>query len=1049
MILRPLSSLFEGSEDTDPKKILVPDTVRRTKGTFQPHLYMSIFGKLLRSEIRWQFKCLLSKNKPKTHGKSKSLDSDSLESLWKLYLEARRREQPKLVSLNPIYGTQFMILIYQISTSDIWTERADRIFNDWFPKLEPRVSKPSKCVGPYSLILNIHSKHGDLGRLEKRLSELFEKYGEDAVMSKKKVLNAAAICHAKIGQPEKAEELLQKWMNHTYNQQPYCSKDATNSAMERQSTPLLMTRPTIAEYIWALREIFYAYGRLGDVENMAKMLADLKAIPNALRQLELNALLDAVTKRENVSVDDIDEIYKEIFSSDIRPDKGTFNILINMSLQRNELDVARKWLTKMKEHKYDPDVYTYTTILSSYLARGQMKDAESIIHEMQEKSIRPNAITLHALMNGFYKHNQIQNTMDHFRYFARSWDPDYKPKDTQLLKNTEGFEANHAVIPIVAPLVLKSSMTDPTKWSSELILLIKIISKTLPKPSPLIYRILSDIPNTERLISQPSFKSFNSLRNLLVLSKDRPLKPIRKTDCKELLIKTSKLLQTSRPIALAILLEYAIINGRVDTAHILLSSAGSCLKHSPILKSMQIKLALRQHKPDLAISLATSYYESSNMKSVPSLAHFTLILGDLTNKRLFSMATQVEPNVVKLLQKYPDIKGYNALLNYYAESRMVPALESAWENMNKSNVKPGLLAYNNLIKGYSLSEAHQDRMVGAFNELLANDLIPDRRTILSLVRSHCLFEKPHRAILLIERAAIQWGIQPTTTVINMLLKSFGRRNTTYASCFHLFNSMLCSWIQGDSIRQPHHSDSWSSFNTKVSEHFDGLGKTDPVETKHQDTRNGILSRLREKPSLMFSWLSSRDSSDNDNAKRLRHSQMTTFNESQNSPMASIRKWTHKSSLVTLKSITIPPPDIVSFKDVLFHAIKYEEWNYMAYLWLTFMLWSRSSSGIPDSTHLAPYIQKDQPLIPQLKNLCKPRNKEHNFEWLCQQVNGLIEKDNLKQKQWFSEKELMSSSYHVFVELGQSELAEKISSIANVNKAQSTLGPERTYPDHQM
>ncbi|KAL2612347.1 hypothetical protein R1flu_024039 [Riccia fluitans] len=84
-----------------------------------------------------------------------------------------------------------------------------------------------------------------------------------------------------------------------------------------------------------------------------------------------------------------------------KPNRQTYNILVNAWAQMKDIDQARRVLQLMRNAGFTPDVVTYNTIAKAYAELRRSFEAERVISEMKDVYIRPNERTYGIVINSY------------------------------------------------------------------------------------------------------------------------------------------------------------------------------------------------------------------------------------------------------------------------------------------------------------------------------------------------------------------------------------------------------------------------------------------------------------------------------------------------------------------------------------------------------------------------------------------------------------------------------------------------------------------------
>jgi pentatricopeptide repeat protein len=102
------------------------------------------------------------------------------------------------------------------------------------------------------------------------------------------------------------------------------------------------------------------------------------------------------------------------------PDTRTYNILISVCVKLNNINLAGKYLAKMKEAFLEPDLVSYRTLLYAYSTRKMVQEAEELIWEMDERGLKIDEFTQSALTRMYVESDMLEKSWLWFMRFHQA-----------------------------------------------------------------------------------------------------------------------------------------------------------------------------------------------------------------------------------------------------------------------------------------------------------------------------------------------------------------------------------------------------------------------------------------------------------------------------------------------------------------------------------------------------------------------------------------------------------------------------------------------------
>ncbi|KAL0393003.1 UNVERIFIED_CONTAM: Pentatricopeptide repeat-containing protein [Sesamum radiatum] len=97
------------------------------------------------------------------------------------------------------------------------------------------------------------------------------------------------------------------------------------------------------------------------------------------------------------------------------PDTRTYNILISVHAKHNDIDLAARYLTKMKEASLEPDAVSYVTLLYAFSIRHMVAEAEKLISEMAERGMEIDEFAQSSLTRMYIESGMLEKSWSWFQ----------------------------------------------------------------------------------------------------------------------------------------------------------------------------------------------------------------------------------------------------------------------------------------------------------------------------------------------------------------------------------------------------------------------------------------------------------------------------------------------------------------------------------------------------------------------------------------------------------------------------------------------------------
>ncbi|OAE34397.1 hypothetical protein AXG93_4875s1160 [Marchantia polymorpha subsp. ruderalis] len=169
---------------------------------------------------------------------------------------------------------------------------------------------------------------------------------------------------------------------------------------EAQSVLKTMEEEGVVPDTICFNTILNGWCSLGRLEEAKAVLEQLKDRQYKLTTSTYNTLIKGFGLAGQAA--EAMKLLQQMISDGVaKPNKVTYNILINAWAKVKNVEQARWVLNLMRTAGFSPDVVTYNTIAKAYAELRRSFEAERVLEEMQNAYIRPNERTYGIIINSY------------------------------------------------------------------------------------------------------------------------------------------------------------------------------------------------------------------------------------------------------------------------------------------------------------------------------------------------------------------------------------------------------------------------------------------------------------------------------------------------------------------------------------------------------------------------------------------------------------------------------------------------------------------------
>ncbi|KAL9670074.1 hypothetical protein QQ045_007625 [Rhodiola kirilowii] len=251
----------------------------------------------------------------------------------------------------------------------------------------------------YNILISIHTKHDNI-----KMASYFFKKMKDAelrpdLVSYRTLLYAYSIRHM----VNDAEELISEMDKEGLEIDEFTQSALTRMYIEaelREKSWLWfkrfhLTGNMTSECYAANIDAFGERGHLLEAEQVFFSCQEVRR----LSVLVFNVMIKAygIGKRYDKAC----ELFGSIESSEITPDKCSYNCLIQMLANADKPNKARVYLRKMQSTGFIADCIPYSAVISCFAKLGMLEQAEGLFIEMISHNVQPDIVVYGVLINAF------------------------------------------------------------------------------------------------------------------------------------------------------------------------------------------------------------------------------------------------------------------------------------------------------------------------------------------------------------------------------------------------------------------------------------------------------------------------------------------------------------------------------------------------------------------------------------------------------------------------------------------------------------------------
>ncbi|KAJ2660558.1 hypothetical protein IWW48_002895 [Coemansia sp. RSA 1200] len=701
-----------------------------------------------------------------------------LEALWELYQTVLGSAENW--QLGKAEAMQFLAAIHRASDrADVWCGRARTIAS-----IVDTTADAALRAAVALALARIYARFGDLAGLESAVAGIAHGGDEEAMrlMEQDDYHETRAIALARAGLPQQAEEALQLADGAKLTPEA-CEQFRHNVAQTTSKRgPRVWMRPEPAG-VEALRNILAAWARSRGVGRAWATMDRLLTLGYAGSSREWNALLHMHALDPRYRYELLEHVLERMRNAGAKRDHATYNIIMQGCLLRGLQPQWRSWLVRMQDAGFAPDVYTYATPAAQLAATGQWSEAHRVVEAMRRtaKAAPTRTISANAAMRIERQRNRSTPIMDRFRanvFYGRAI-------------SAEEFAGVAAV-----------ALDCPARWPTEIALLVRCLEEGCVADSAVISSLAARLPGLDdKLVGdRPLLRMLRSLG--------------RSADAGSAIVEgvgamggntvdagaeggsdAMRQLGGGRrrvPGALDAIVQRLLRGGAVGQAERLLHAArdasigvGSSATLLSVLHHM-----LRQPSSSGGI-VASAAEELAAARFLPPTHVPAALLAARVKSGDMEAAHEHFVRLERLVEQYPSLRAFNALL-YYAQTRGdALTLELKWRQMESLGLAPDAIAHRTRIVCYSLRD-DMLRTRRAYADMLDYGYPPTASVVAPMVRCCIRRNEIDLALIVIRHAEEEHGAALSTTAYNYVISRIASLPEQERLARAMFASMLSS-----------------------------------------------------------------------------------------------------------------------------------------------------------------------------------------------------------------------------------------------------------------
>uniref|UniRef100_A0A7N0ZX73 Pentatricopeptide repeat-containing protein n=1 Tax=Kalanchoe fedtschenkoi TaxID=63787 RepID=A0A7N0ZX73_KALFE len=263
----------------------------------------------------------------------------------------------------------------------------------------------------YNILISLHTKHDNIQMASYFLKKMKAAKLQPDIVSYRTLLYAYSIRHMVID----AEVLISEIDNRGLQIDEFTQSALTRMYIEagmREKSWLWFERfhlkgSMTSECYAANLDAFGERGHLLEAEQVFFCCQEARR----LSVLAFNVMIKAygIGKRYDKAC----ELFGNMESNEMTPDKCTYNCLIQMLANADKPFKARVYLRKMQGTGFIADCIPYCAVISCFAKLGMLEQAEDLFKEMISHNVHPDIVVYGVLINAFADTGNVKNAMQY------------------------------------------------------------------------------------------------------------------------------------------------------------------------------------------------------------------------------------------------------------------------------------------------------------------------------------------------------------------------------------------------------------------------------------------------------------------------------------------------------------------------------------------------------------------------------------------------------------------------------------------------------------
>ncbi|KAJ2594822.1 hypothetical protein H4R99_005601 [Coemansia sp. RSA 1722] len=635
-----------------------------------------------------------------------------LEAIWHMYRELVARSQWRL---GPIELAQFLDAILRVGVDSVWSGRAEELVEEHLAAVD--------CESAL-LSLRVFAKFGDLRRFDIAWCRYDDLFGAGWSRSQSDFISIHATLYAKLDLPAQAETILNA------HKEKIESRSASTSKHINQPPPARAM---------ALKEIMLAWTRAGNGPKAWEAISKLLVAGYGRTAPEWNALLHmhAVDLRYRFNL--LEEVLARMRRAGVAYDAATYNIMMHASILRSNQAQWRDWYGQMERAGFSPTAHTYVSVATQMARCGRWSEARETLEQMRAKKIRMTGAAKSALDSLESGSNRIPQLMARFR--------------SDVLAGRRISAQQFATVAVAA-------LGCPSVWAAEIALLISCLEDNRVEEGAVVDAMAAKLPGFDARKAPD--------RPLLTLDAESAAKAFMLDISDSLPGKRTQLMiagnsqRGSFAATLNVVIKSLLRDGLESQAKALVAAAESA---NIAVNSQHTLLALlrycQSHPPDLREKVSSTTFTQ------PTAVSSSLLLRSVKTGNL-QTAHEHFTQLERLIEDYPKVKGFYALLLYAHALGDANLLEQKWRQMEMRGVLPDAGCHQLRISCYAAKD-NLLRTRRAYTDMLDHGYPPTYATVNALVRCSVRKGAVDLALIAMRHAEVDHGVSLNVTTYNYVI----------------------------------------------------------------------------------------------------------------------------------------------------------------------------------------------------------------------------------------------------------------------------------------